>query len=370
MANCACGQDWRIEACDLATGRVRAILHPTMFNWQTELNDFGQGSMTFHVQDVPVRDIWPHLTSVYILRLRGGDATPENPVVEFAGILETFSGRDEGTLQVGMVSIEDYLNNRLIRSTIEFENVPLTEIARDLVRLAQPNGIPLGAIADSSQVRRGRTYEVWDRKQIGEAIVELTQVIDGPDWELRHSRSDQGEWTTEMIFRDFVGSDRDVIVFGREASSFALEVDAKGHGTFIDAVGEGSEEDQLFVHVEDDSGIYPRFDRSPAWTDVSRRQTLQDHAEGYLEDRQEPIATPYITLRGFDRDPASMQNGDIITMETNFGAATYKGKGRILSTSWAVSVDNAPARWYQILPLTRASQSVLSQTPTDDCKDC
>src|SRR5690625_4251777 len=109
MAACACGRDWVVETCHLASGLVRSVLHPLSMDGSTELNGVGQGTLTLPTRDLRIRDVWPNLTSVYISRVSGGGASPAQPVCEFAGIVEQVNATEAGTTQVGLKSIEGYL---------------------------------------------------------------------------------------------------------------------------------------------------------------------------------------------------------------------------------------------------------------------
>lgn len=364
-----------VEACHLPNGRIRAILHPISVEWEVDLNGVGRGTMVLATRDVLIRDIWPHLTSVYISRLTGGGgASQTNPVAEFGGIIDSVQASESGTTNVSIKSIEYYLNHRTIKNTIRYNNRPQTNIGRALVELAQPNGIPLYALADESGIMRDREYRGFNRKVIGEAIEDLTNVINGPDWETTHTR-DAGSWSSTMTFRDRVGVDREfVLKSDREMSSYSLEVDAADHATYVDAIGSGEEEDQLIATAVDRETYYPQFDAAPAWKDVSRITTLRDHAAGYLQDYHEPRATPTFTVSGLSGrnipSPSELRLGDTVGVDTDFGAVTYLGRARIIATSWSLRVGEALTRTYETLPTTRASESVLNQTPGQICEDC
>jgi hypothetical protein len=368
------GGAWRVVACNLATGVERAVLHPVSFDFENKLNDYGQGTLTLVTRETLARDIWPHLTSIYFLRIGGPDATIEEPVVEFAALVEKFSASDNNTTSVGLKSIDSYLNNRVVRRTLDYESQPQTNIAASLVnytRTATPRGIPLRGVADVSRIARDRHYDPWDRKNVGEAVVQLCEVINGPDWELQHLRSAQGAWRTDMIFRDHVGGDRDMVLKSdREASAYSLDVDAANHATLVDALGAGEEENMLIATAVDDADVYPQFDATPAWKDIKRIGPLQNQADGYLDDYKEPIATPSVEISGYDPAPSLVRLGDTVAIETNFGAVTYKGRMRLTSISWKVSADAVATRAYEGEPTTRASDSVLNQVPDEDCEEC
>lgn len=369
--SCRCSRDFIVEACDLSSGTVRAVLDPISMDWQSVLNGWGQGTVMAATKDLRIRDVWPGLTSVYISRTSGGGgASRSNPVCEFAGMIESVNATEAGTTTVGMVSLESYLNRRTLKGQLEFSGVDQTEIGAALVRAAEFNGIPLFAEAAPSDFARNRTYPPWNRKVIGEALEDLSQVINGFDWELSHSRTD-GRWTTTMVFRDFVGVDRTqevILESDRELSAYALTIDAKDQATWVDAIGSGEEEDQLLVTAIDGAGIYPEFDATPAWKDVTRLTTLQDHADGYLEDYREPRAAPTFSIAGLDPSPSLMRIGDMVHVRQDFGAVSFHGDARIITSSWALGEDEPISRTYEVLPLERASQSVLSQTASSRCK--
>lgn len=371
MSTCACGSDWIIYSCDLKTGRIRAVLHPLSFDFEDRLNNYGPGSLMLATKDVRIRDIWPHLTSVYFARVSGPGATPTEPVVEWGGLIEMVEASDTGTTTVGLKAIEGYAEHRSIRDDLSWPNNGLTEVAAGLITYIQPNGIPLTAEwTPSFRSNRQRNYKAYNRKYVGEAITDLTQVIDGPDWETVHTKTG-GSFSTQMIFRDYVGVDRDIILQSdREAQGYNLIVDAKDHATLVDAIGSGEEEDMLIASVQDPADIYPEFDATPAWKDVTQSGTLYEHAYGYLTDYQEPFATPQVSVFGLEPSPLLLRKGDTIGVAVNFGAVTYNGRARIIGVSWSAGVGNPISRTFELVPLTRASESVLNQQPTDNCPEC
>lgn len=377
IAGCVCGNEFRFEVADLKTGIVRGVLHPVSADWETRLNEHGPGTLVLATGDVLVRDIWPHRNVVYITRLEGGSATPEAPVAEYAGIIEQFSASAEGTTMVGLLGIEHYLNHRVISDVspgggpggYSVTNRSQTLIGKDLVELAP--GIQLFAEAESSTILRDRNYEPWEYKSIGEAVKQLTEVRDGPDWTTTHTKAINGVWSSTMTFSNEAGTEREVVLRSdREVHRYGLEVDATNQATFVVGLGSGEEESMLTAEAKDNSGTYVRFDAVPAWKDVSELDTLQSHVDGYLDDHQEPFAAPNFTIVGLDTDPELTQLGDVITLDLSFGAVTYKGKARIISRAWRLG-DAVVERTFEVVPLQRASEAILSQVPDDNgCKDC
>lgn len=369
--SCACGSRWLVEACNLSSGQVRAIWHPQTFDWKTNLNKPGQGSVTMATLDLTSRDIWPGITSVYISRIVGEGASRATPVCEFAGYVDQVQASDSNTTQIGLVELPEYLNHRTIKEPVLFEETSQTVVGRDLVRLAEFNGIPLFAEAATSRYSRDREFQPWNRKIIGEAIEQLTQVINGPDWEVIHTRSG-GHWASTMVFRDRVGVDRELALRSdRELSAYAMTVDAKDLATWVDAIGSGEEEDMLLTTSIDHRGVYPQFDAAPAWKDITRLSTLQSQGDGFLAISREPDARPTLSISGMTPDPSLTKLGDTVVIELNFGTITYRGRVRIIASSWKVSPESADTRTLEVVPLEPASQTILAQTPRGElCVDC
>lgn len=371
MSSCACGEDWRIISCDLSTGTERTILHPLALDFEDSLDELATtGSMTLATKDIRARNIWPHLTMIVMARIGGPGASPESPKAEWIGMVEKFSAADNGATQVGLVHLGEYLNHRMMTQTVTFKQVSQTQIAAQITALAAPQGVPIIPIAAPSTWLRDRTYNSWERKFIGEALEDLSSIIEGIDWRYEYQRSSAGKWSMQIIFQDEVGEETNLVARSDyENFEYNLDVDAKDQATYVDQLGQGEEEGIPIAHAEDTSNFYPRFDAAPS-TDAVEMPTLEEYAGGYLEDHQEPTTLPSLVLKGWDVDPALVRIGNTINVQSNFGAVTYKGDARIVGVSWALDVDSPVTRTVTLQPLTRASESVLFQEPTENCEEC
>lgn len=377
MAECnTCQENWLVEVCDLATGIVRDIWFPINMRFDQGLNSVTDGAITLATRAAAMRSLWPGFTSVYISRITGADASRENPVCEFAGIITDIGVSESGTTLVGLKSIEWYLMRRTIRRDMFFTDTNQTTIARLLAEeihytVVGLTAIPLYAQNTVSDFNRDRTYYAWSRKLIGEAIVDLTQVIDGPDWELTHARVD-GAWSTTMIFRDYLGEDRGItLASDREASAYSISADIESLANSAIGGGTGDGEDQLLVHIYRPSNPYPQFDATPTWNDVSVILTMIQHVSGYLDANQEPDARPTVTLPGLDIEPSLLRVGDTINVDIQYGAINYSGPSRIVTIAWEVGGDKPEMRTLELLPLTPASQSIaLRPAEPVNCEDC
>lgn len=373
MPTCdTCQANWRIELCDLTTGTVKAVYPFLATDWQTVLNDAGRGTVVLATKQVAVADIWPHKTSVYILRTSGDGASVVEPAVEFAGYVEAAKPDDNGATQVGLISIEGYLKHRVITDDLTFTGVPQTQIAAELVNYAAPDGIPLIGVALNSTVERDRAYVGRDKKNVLEALTQLTDVIDGPDWFLTHEKMG-GRWVTSMRFTDRISDSPPIVLKSdREANGYAIDIDAKDHATNVFGVGAGTDEEQLESVQSDESGFYPRFDATPAWSDETLQESLDEQTAGYLDDHKDVFAVPTVTVPGLVKvNPNLTRLGYTVGADICYGAVTFRGRARILSISWRVQDGGPEERTFDLLPEDSARVSVYAQEPcADDCPEC
>lgn len=363
--SCACGEDWVIHACDLRTGIIKAVLHPTAFDFETIRNRLGRGTLTLVTREVTPAQIWPHLTSIYISR-RKDDGTFEGLFGGMSEAGQANSSTDGGTTAVGMQPIEEYLHHRMLRTDLTFTGVSQTEIAKALVEAVAGNGIAISAVAAPSAFTRDRAYLAADRPFVGPALEELSNVPDGIDWQVTYVRSG-GTWQTVIQFADRVGGPTDVILKSdREGAQYGLDLDAKDHATLIDAIGSGG----IIATAIDTSGIYPQFDAAPQFSDETDPSVLQEDADGYLLGHREPTAVPSIDIAGGDPTPTELRLGDEVTADIDHGGIVYRGPARVDAIAWRKTADTPDTRTIGLTPLTRASESVYGQVPSDPCTDC
>lgn len=390
MTDCTCSQYFRFEACDLKTGRIKSVLQPLSANWQTTLNQIGQGSLTVPTKSITPDEVFPNLTSIYITLLvdeNGNSVDVADAEAVFAGMVDSLDAQDDDTTKIGMKSLEEYLNRRNINDSVAafvhgydvpagYTPIPAGQEGKAvwLVNYARDNGgIPLSGYAfPSGQVSEAK-YGWWERKNLFSVIQEDSAAIDGYDWVLKHTRDSlAGTWSTEMQFRMDVGDKTGQLIRSDiEASKCGLSVDGSSQATYVTGLGSG-EESATMIDVESSgAGPYPVFDTAQAWKDVTVQETLVSKTKGYLADYGEPTAIPSATVPGLSLVPVrNAKNGDTVTVAINYGAIVFNGPARILSTSWQIS-NAAPERTFEFLPLTPPSQSVLNQAPSGrPCEDC
>jgi hypothetical protein len=367
--NCtACGNGFRIETTDLATGRVKAVLHPVTAEWAVPDSVVGTGQMVVATRDPSADDIWPHASGLYISQVNT-DGTREG---RYGGIIEAYDGSDGGATNIGLQSIDEYFFHRLIADDFGGLTYTVTGrdqrlIAADLVTLASDHGVPIEAEVDlsvSGQYFRDRTWNLWELKNIGEALNELTQVENGVRYRLKHEFND-GYWTTKIVFYDPVIVDRGIMLRSDiEALKYGVQVDASDQANWAYAVGEGEEADQKSSVAYDEAAQDPRWHAAPAWKDVSIQQTLDEHARGYVAIYRDPIAVPSMTLAGLVNPPPNqLITGDQVYVDIGYGVIAYKGDALLLSQTWKLDSDGPVMRTLALSPAIRSSMSVKTQVP-------
>lgn len=355
---CSCANDWRVELVNLADGTRRRFAHPTGLTFENLLNEPGSASISLPVRDYTMADIWPHLTSVAITRISGPGASTTSPVCEYLGLVEDVRADSGGVLTLGMKSIEQYLQYRLLPTT-SFNQQPQNQIGAALVNYANADGIPLVGVGVDGQLR-DRNYGEDDDKVILEAVKQFTQVIGGPDYVLSHEFS-SGHWSTEMEFVDRAGEDKGGQINARLGlSTYDIAVDATPHANKVIGVGENP--NIKFTAIASET-IYPLFERSEAWVDVSRQATIRQHAEGELEASLHPAASPSVTLVGTEL-AAEFNLGDTVHLKMDHGAVAYHGPARLIGKAWASEEGSPTSCTFSLVPLTDSADAILDAPNT------
>lgn len=361
MSDCSCREDWRLLALDLKTGRPQTYLSPTDFSFEQVLNDVGNASVTLAVRDYNLSDVWPHSTAIAFLRISGDGATPSVPKCEFIGIGDGGNPTSNGTGEVGLKSIEEYLDHRIIHGDQDFTGIQQTILAKTLVDMASDHGIPLFASAETSATLLDRSYLDTDQKKILEAVTELTEAIDGPDYERSHDLQPDGTYATTLIFKDRVGSTDPVSIYSTlGATEYGLSVDSSNHVTRI--IGVGSDPNLVSDTGIPADSIYPLFERSVSWSDIQDQDQLDDQTAGELANNVDPTAIPSITLAGLELAP-QLTLGGTIDLHLDHGAVRYHGAARLISKAWSAGSDGPTTVTLSMVPLDNATSAILNAQP-------
>lgn len=376
--SCGCGLVWRYEATDLKTGRVKAVLHPIKIDWETFLSKPGQGTLEIATREYRMQQIFAHTTGLYvsIVHNHPDPDTGETVVTRecvFGGYVETHGTSTPTTTKVGIVTIDQYLHERALADedgglAYAVSDRDQNLIGAQLVNAAHWGGIPLTASREPSAHVRSRNWQAWELKNLGEAIDELVNEENGPDYDLSHYY-DNGYWNSVMHFADKIGVDRGVRLRSDfEGVAYQNQTDAKDHGTRTYGVGQGEETAQLLSVAYDEDATkvgYPEFHQVVAWKDVDDQTTLDSFTRGNVANHRDPISTPGITIAGYpDSDhptipsASRLVNGDRVYADIQNGLNTFQGFARVLSQQWIIEPGQPLMRTPGLLPEVRAGESV------------
>lgn len=333
---CECAGNWRVELVELTTGLVLDVVVPVSFEFETNFLSPGRGSITFHRKGVgdnagvladlpvipvfvPLIDMYPRRMAVYISRLAGGSASDLNPVPMFAGIVDTLSGSSDGIVTLGFFEIQQYLDYRLIRSDLGFLAVMQTDLAEALVLYARgentiggstdPNPpVPIRLFATSNPTTgtlRTRTgYLAAERPTIGRMIDNLLGVLGGPVYQMSHSRSALGVWSSFMNFYDEIPQTVIKTISAANVTDFTIALEGNELASLIDAFGKPSDDGTPLIATDDATGnllmSMPRYDATPAYPTVSDSNELLENAQGYAVEHIDVAAELAFAFSGLE----------------------------------------------------------------------
>lgn len=216
-----------------------------------------------------------------------------------------------------------YFRMRTLKIDKSYTNADQLDIARDLITYAQGLvGGNIGVTLDTtdSGVLRDRTqYFGYERKPIGEAIEQLANVADGFDfgidtaYDVNHSPTAQLNFGYPRRGR-IAGSNELVFELGRNMFDITWPEDGANGANSITAIGAGEGASMLLVEITDTALIdagYPLLDDSIQYKDVTRAETLADHAISELLIRSgSRIAAKFVVISTDDVPYGSWIMGD------------------------------------------------------------
>lgn len=413
---CECAANWRVELTDLLTGAITHAITPVSFEFETAFLEAGRGTITFNRRGessdvfnagyVSVNDMMPGTTGIFFQRIRGGNATPNDPVNMFGGFIETFQGNSDGTVTLGFAEMQKYLDYRLIRSDLVFAGISQVSIARDLVMYARGEninggsvdpspslGIPLIGGFGASAFNRDRTYLGDERPVIGELLRQLIGVINGPIYQMFHYRTSgivglTDNWYSEMgFFDDITQPSPAKFITWDHVSDFTLNLDANELANQVDAFGDPNEDGTPRIATADSPVPFePRYDAAPAFQGITDLISLGQQAFGYQQDHLystlnlqlnftglEYGSAPTPTLNIDDFLPGYNVNVDIDSPNWRFeGGPDMPDAGTHIPTVGRVSVsvgNEGPEQVTVQIIVDEFPGNMLSGAPSS-CVDC
>ncbi len=321
--------DWTYQLADLRTGAVTADIELTGVRISQRLNAAGTMNGTWVVPRT-----WA-AGSPYVLttpaRTMGIALRDGRPM--WAGPLWTRRPNPERqSIELGFSDFWSLFDSRFVLPPFTpdgttsqvsglgtgFAQVEQNTIVRQLLAQAQEHvGGDLGIIADTvdSGILRDRTYAGHELVDVGTALKQLAEVIDGPDLMFSVSPELDANGRVVKILR--IGNPRlgqegspHVFELGANALSYTWGSDGTRMVTRAFASGEGIEAGQLIAVAELDtrySDGWPLLEAETSFNTVSQDSTLQEHADAELRRNWLPVVTPTITLDASGRDASGQK---------------------------------------------------------------
>ncbi|KXK63347.1 hypothetical protein AWW66_03270 [Micromonospora rosaria] len=246
-----------------------------------------------------------------------------NDVPVWAGAVLVRRGGTDGTLSLGCVSLEGYLDRRYVTDHSWIQRDEVSVIAAGLARDATTEGIGLYIDATPSGVLRDRTYVDQDDATVYSRLRELMAVQSGPEFTVDVVWGDETRtWFAKVLRiapRIGVASTTPRAVWtsiGEPDTQYTLTEDySDGKGAnhlLATSSGEGQDRPQSAVHRLINPG-WPRWERrwSPG-SSISERSTLDAHARAELRQLANGATTVELDARvnAFPRIGVDVQLGD------------------------------------------------------------
>lgn len=273
--------------------------------------------------------------------LKGDDLDEDLPLLIARVVTpEDLSQAEKPSLTLAAIDQFLQVEDTLARSVTGTEWDPVvfaatdqSQIMWDLVALGTGTGIVAGSLPAS--VNRDRTYPPG--KEVGAALVEMSEVIGGPDFELEPVIATDGTVARFNTFYPQQGTDLSATLRfrhgggeGEDAPGFSFAPTGEGMcnrvlviGAPVNAEGEGGPFAFHHGYVAEDAvsiAQYGAFEKQEQVEDVTEAATLQSHAEAIVAACAYP--TPYFD---FTAAPEKVDGEDGIGIPPIFGKDYWLG---------------------------------------------
>lgn len=255
----------------------------------------------------------PARTMVYVIRdgvILGGWIIWGRPDRSLSG---------NGLVSLTGQSLESWLDHVPIKTDLTFHASTDDQlaIASGLVNHAQTAwgsiGIELPDNPTSGRMR-DRTYLASDNKPVGEALNELSAVIDGFDYAIDYYWGDDGAPHRALTLSyprrgrsggivleytdDGTGQyGGNIVDYSQPEDGTRVATDVIGYGT-----GEGESKFTSIGENDDLRDAYPPLVLTPSYSDISIQTTLDDHVTTDAALARSPVVPPTVTLKA-DAEP-------------------------------------------------------------------
>jgi hypothetical protein len=311
---------WSFAVADLASGIILADLPFDDIDYSTPLNDSGDfGASLFMDSRIAARHNIADLTQparrcFYAFRddvpMYGGiiwsstyDSSTQTVSI---GGADWWSYFDARKILPSLASLDPGLTTEVALLVTDYDNEDQNDIARGLVMLAQSHtGGDIGVELDAtlSGLFHDKTWYGYDLADVGEALRQLTGIIDGPDIRFivaADSAAPGGVARRMVIGEPWLGQQgaEHVWEYGRNLARYTWPRNGASMATRAFALGEGMEEGLKIAWSEDQTPYdvgFPLLEREASYSTVRIDSTLISHADADQAAARQPIVLPTLT---------------------------------------------------------------------------
>lgn len=221
-----------------------------------------------------------------------------------------------------------------------YSNTPQHQILWDVIsRCNEKTGGDYGirqGTHTGAVVNRDRTYE---RKEVASLITQMSNVINGCDFEFTHDKL-FNTWDTKGVYRPDIR-----LTYPGNIQSFNFTRSITNVSNYVYGIGSGTGEEAVQSQAEDTGSedyLYRR-EKVAIWNSVSDQATLDEHTQSVLHNTANIIELPNITLRDNEIDWSDVTTGDTIFVSlAGFASITHiTGYYRITTIECDVSENDS-----------------------------
>lgn len=307
------------------SGTVLAELDYSALSFDEQLNKGGSATITCPLDAATGHDTWDDRSPAYVLRgiisgpWRFSIAIVWGNTVAWAGPLISPTPSLSG-VQLKCSTLWALLGRRRLMTyaavdpaspsaTVAFRNRSLAGIAQGIIQHATAEygrELPLDYLPVTVEGDNERTYPGYDYKPAGEALQQLTEVINGPDIDFRPIlvRTDTGEairWQVR-IGQPELGDPAAPLVwdYGAGLVDLDFDIDASQQCSYVAVPGDGQEHAKAFgVAFSNeliDAGWPALEDANSEHSSSTNRAELNDYAAAHLAAYGRPLVARTATV--------------------------------------------------------------------------
>jgi hypothetical protein len=315
---------YRVLSLDTVTGTPVAELPVAGLSYGSSLNSAGELSASLPMPPLETAR-GRELASIFndaATEVRRQIVVERDGVPVWAGPIWASPYDDETpTRSIRAAEWWSYFRRRTIVITREFVQVDQLQIARTLLNdalllSALYGDMGFGVDNVTCGVLRDRTYPGYENKELGEAIEQLSAVIDGFDFAVEIGWSNSGALTKQIRLqyprrgRAFTATGLTFEV-GRNVTTFSWPSDGTRYANVVQFVGDGDGPAALRTTRAATGEVFPSsvggrgmpiIEEILTRSDISRQSTLNAMADAALAARARPVVVPEISVRA-DIDP-------------------------------------------------------------------